>query len=223
MGVSCVLDTYPEEFLQQLEDAVSSGRHFSYAIPYVPGKTIKKELCLIAVVTYETIVGGKSAPLYACIANSGRKVTTTQRYLALTDFVRVEDVSYNQLMEYLPDRFASDLLRDFGIDFRTLPIRTGQHVWHAIKGLSGRRVELEELEARTRRIVLDTAAGRAETLAAEKDATGLCLDIAGFRRSDILKSWMPRAAGVGESFLRGLPQYRVYEDSVIARDQHSFP
>ena len=221
--VSCVLDVYPEDTLDYLEEAVSAGRHFSYAIPYVVGQTIKKQLCLIQVIGYEYIDRGIWGSLYACIADSGRKVTTAQRHLTLTNFVRVSDVSYRQLMENIPEKSAEHLLRDFGVDFRTLPPRTGQQVWRALKDLSGQRAELEELEAHTRQINLDPATERAETLAAEKDATGLCLEIAGFKRSDILRSWAPQAGRIGDSFLRGLPQYRTYEDSAIARDQHAFP
>lgn len=178
---------------------------------------------MIQVVGYEPVRRGMWGPLYACIANSGRKVTTAQRYLALTHFVRVEDVSYKQLRERIPERFAEHLTRDFGVDFRNLPKRTGQHVWRALKDLSGRRAELEEIEAHTRRIRVSGDSARSETLAAEKDATGLCLDIAGFERSDVLRGWVPRSGGIGDSFLRGLPQYRSYEDSAIARDQHAFP
>ena len=79
--VSCVLDVYPEDTLDYLEEAVSAGRHFSYAIPYVAGKTIKKQLCLIQVIGYEYIDRGIWGSLYVCIANSGRRVTTAQRYL----------------------------------------------------------------------------------------------------------------------------------------------
>lgn len=44
--VSCVLEISNDAMLEQLENAVSSGRNFSYAIPYISGKTIKTELCL---------------------------------------------------------------------------------------------------------------------------------------------------------------------------------
>ena len=222
-AVSCVLDVYPEDTLDYLEEAVSAGHHFSYAIPYVARQTINKQLCLIQVIGYEYIERRVWGSLYACIADSGRKVTTAQRHLTLTNFVRVSDVSYKQLMENIPESSAEHLLRDFGVDFRTLPAKTGQQVWRALKDLSGKRAELEELEAHTRRTNLNPAAERAETLAAEKDATGLSLEIAGFKRSNVLRSWAPQAARIGDSFLRGLPQYRTYEDSAIARDQHAFP
>ena len=221
--VSCVLDIYPEDTLEYLEEAVSARHRFSYAIPYVAGQTIRKQLCLIQVIGHEYIDRQVWGSLYACIADSGRKVTTAQRHLALTNFVRVSDVSYQQLMENIPESSAEHLLRDFGVDFRTLPARTGQQVWSALKDLSGKRAELEELEAHTRGINLNPTSDRAGTLAAEKDATGLSLEIAGFKRSDILRSWAPQAGRIGDSFLRGLPQYRTYEDSAIARDQYAFP
>ncbi len=80
-GVSCVLDVYPEDTLDYLEEAVSAGHHFSYAIPYVAGQTIKKQLCLIQVIGYEYIDRRVWGSLYACIADSGRKVAKEPRRL----------------------------------------------------------------------------------------------------------------------------------------------
>lgn len=220
--VSCVLEISGFSMRELLEKAVSSGRHFSYAIPYISGETIKYELCFI---NLHNQSGGMWAPhgFYACIANSGRKVTTAQRILRLSDFVRVEDISLDQLEQRIPKRFHRHITQATTSDFSTLGDKTGQQLWDAVKNLSDRKAELEALEARTRRISINPRAERAETAAAEKDATGLCLEIAGLERISILKSWAPPDGEIGRSFLRGLPQHRAYEDDIIAHDLHTVP
>lgn len=220
--VSCVLEITHNAMLEQLENAISSERHFSYAIPYISGKTVKNELCLI---NLRNRFGDIWDPdgFYACIANSGGKVMSAQRSLKLSDFVRVEDVTFDQIEEQVPKNFRRHIPGATGGDFHTLADKTGQQLWKAVKTLCGKKAELEALEARTRRVVIKHNVERAETAAAEKDATGLCLEIAGFPRGEILKKWMPSDGEIGQSFLRGLPQHIAYEDDIIAHDLYTIP
>ncbi len=221
-SVSCVLEISGYAMLVQLEKIVSSARHFSYAIPYVSGRTFKRALCLINLRSGSDQYWTPDV-IYACIADSGRKVTTAQRSLRLTNFVRIHDVSFEQVLGHIPKRFHHHIAQATAKDFSTLADKTGQQLWNAIKNLSDRKEELEALEARTRRFSVSTSSERAQTAAAEKDATGLCLDIAGFPRSDILRNWTPPGGEIGRSFLRGLPQHRAYEDDIIAHDLHTLP
>jgi hypothetical protein len=59
-----------------------------------------------------------------------------------------------------------------------------------------------------------------ELLGWEKDATGTLLRIADMKR-DVLRSWQPTVARV--SFLDGLPNRRVHEDTLITHDADRFP
>lgn len=62
---------------------------------------------------------------------------------------------------------------------------------------------------------------RAMDVAAEKDATSICLDIFGIDRSQIIQSWDAEEGLNGKSFLTGLTDYTIYEDDAISHDLHS--
>ena len=136
--VSCVLELSDYAMLEKFENTVSSGRHFSYAIPYISGQTIKKGLCLINLRNRSRYMWDADG-FYACIANSGRKVTTAQRSLRLDNFVRIDDVSFEQVEEHIPKRFHRHITQATSKDFSTLADKTGQQLWESVKSQSDRK------------------------------------------------------------------------------------
>lgn len=161
---------------------------------------------------------------HICILRKGQRVATGQIRIKGTDIVKLPDIPLNQLVDTLPKNFHSNGRKAFGIDYQKVGEKTGIELFKALLKLCPKQEsDILNLEKKLRGKPLNIESSRAEDIAAEKDALGICLDIFGINRSEILGSWTNTDGSIGNSFLSGLTQYVAYEDDIISQDMHNLP
>jgi hypothetical protein len=149
------------------------------------------------------------------LATRGRLVATATRQLRISDFERVEPIKLDAVQRELPARVRR------GFTAGLLTPRTGEETAAALVRLEpALQRPLERLAAIVEQRP-SIALGRVrDVLALEKDAVGLAMSIAGLDRRPLVRWEAPESP---RSFLEGLAEYRVSEDTAIAHDLLSLP
>lgn len=157
------------------------------------------------------------------ILKKQRRVATAQVRLKGIDAIELKQVGIAELIDALPTHLQRYGRKAFSDTYTKISKKLGEALLIALLDLvpeqKGEILDLYES------IVKASPRKRTEReldAAGERDALGLSLDIFGVNRAEILRRWSP-AKGLGESFLRGLKEYKSYEDDVISYDLHNLP
>jgi hypothetical protein len=205
---------YDRKHSERIKKCIDAGDTFTIPISDADFSPTGFETCLLSF--------DRTRLAYFCLLKRGRRVATAQRRLALEDIVSLGGLPFGKFSE---SRFA--IVRAFlskaerGRVFRAAP-----SVWDAVlKALKTLKPELakdiDRLE-RARRTAATSSDGEGfTTMALEKDACGLALEIFGASRSKLLaRQEAPREPA---PFLQGLQDVALREDPMIQHDAANFP
>ncbi len=191
-------------------------------VPSADPRTINKlGLALLRIET-DRFPGDPPCVTHVGVLRKGQRVATHQCRIKVTDIIRLSSpISWSAITAELPATRANLENAPFQ-EYTAVPPATGMALVQIIVRLCrDQKDALKGLFDRLNRPVVRSR--RAGDMALEKDATGLCLDIFGIDRSQILRRWNATEGMEGKSFLNGLSEHVVYEDDVIQHDLHNFP
>ena len=162
--------------------------------------------------------------LYICIIRKGQRVATGQVRIQVSDFVQLDGITTQEIIDKLPKRLQFRAKSAFDSDIKKLPTKTAEYVLDAVLELCPQHEEsINKLSSLLSKPKIFSRSPRNQDAAVEKDAVSLALDIFGVDRKNILKNWNYDAVNMGASFLNGIDEYVAYEDDIISNDLHTLP
>lgn len=163
---------------------------------------------------------------HICLLKKQQRVATGQVRLKGTDVVALQSISTKNIVALLPKKLQASGEKAFSVGYKAVPPKTGEAILKALLTI----VSDEKKQAILRLIEkiggqkIKHRSKRADDAAAEKDALGICLDIFGIDRPEILATWTEAgSSNPATSFLSGLKEYVAYEDDLISKDIHLVP
>lgn len=158
------------------------------------------------------------------IIKKGARVATNQVRIKATDFLKLPDIPLKVLFSHIPVKQRAACENGFSDDYKKVSPKAAEALFTALLRCC------PELETAINKIAVKVFpesiiknVSRSMDAAVEKDALGICLDIFGVDRTQILSSWQAPGRSLGTSFLTGLTDYTSYEDDVISHDLHNLP
>lgn len=192
------------------------GTHqFSEAISAPDWKPKGVEVCLLSF--------GDGHIDGAALARRGRMVVTNKYRVSFGPIFRFPPVGIQEITRAIGTTFQSHFIRStVGAGKRVSP-KTWAQLIRAIKHLRPEAAEaLDDLETRRVNEARAYLKEGFQTMAQEKDAVGLALDIFGEDRAQVLSHWDSSADGQPAPFLQGLEKTYLREDPMIINDMGVF-
>ena len=198
---------------EKLEERAGEDLEFTDAISSADWKPKEMEIGAIS-------FDGENIKFLSLIKR-GKKVASYKYRVEFSNFVQFPAVSFRDIERAIGPKFRQHFIFSTrGIGDRVPPATWAEFI-RALKELRPKSaVDIERLiRLRTlSRISLDKKGF--ETVALERDAVGLALDIFGQDRQRVLKAWLPTDRPA--PFLEGLRTAKVGEDIMVQHDAHVF-
>ncbi len=150
-------------------------------------------------------------------AQGGRQLTTVDRLVSVTEILELDEPVGLDLLEGELSARHERVLQRRGI----LPPRGGEAVVAALSKLRPEYAEDIDRLSRPATFVLPPGR-RGQTLALERDAVGVLLELGGMARRPLRLWSSPPPSAASSSFLAGLPETDQLEDTLIAYDAERF-
>ena len=161
---------------------------------------------------------------FAALARRGRAVASAKAQIVFTDFVPLPNLALGRLQAAIRVRLLPHTIRSASGYGRRVPPAIWTRLFTAIKELCPEQAsELDDLD-RLRQSAQQPYGGPAvSTVAWERDAVGVALDVFGAKRASILARWSPSASQGIPPFVKGLGATTVREDSILGYDAATLP
>ena len=191
------------------------GEQFSEAISAPDWKPKGVEVCLLSF--------GDGRVEGAALARRGRRVVTDKYRVSFGPVISFHPVGFQELVREIGPTFQAHFIRSTVGAGKRVPTKTWAELINAVKRLRPAAAEaLDDLEARRVNEALAYRHEGYQTMAHEKDAVGLALDIFGGDRARVLSRWRSPTGDQPAPFLRGLEQAHLREDTMIINDAGVF-
>lgn len=203
---------------------IAESNQFTTVTGNNPGEIAPVALALISLNDSYFSNGDAMIISHLGIIKKGARVATNQVRIKATDFIMLPDIPLKALLSYVPVRQRAGCEQGFSDDYKKVAPKAAEALYTALLKCC------PELETAINKIAnkvfpqsIVKNVSRSDDAAVEKDALGICLDIFGIDRTQVLNSWQAPGRSLGTSFLTGLTDYTSYEDDVISHDLHNLP
>lgn len=200
---------------------MENGEDFTYAPQVDPRKISPIGLSLICI---PSGFNSQSLEIYLCVLKKQGRITTGTVRVKGIDAIHLPDFELGEFLLKFEKRFLKPAREAFDSTFVNLSEKLSEIFYEL---LSQHYIyladEFDRMFKKTLGSLLPALNIRDEDAAIEKDALGVCIDIFGVDRSEIMRKWKAKEGRLGDSFLNGLEEYAAYEDDIISNDLHVVP
>lgn len=219
--ISSMITVESEHQRSVIQERMENGEDFTYAPQVDPRKISSIGLSLICIPS-----GFRSEPpeIYLCILKKQGRITTGTVRVKGIDAIHLPDFELEEFLSKFEKRFKKPAREAFESPFVNLSEKLSEIFYELLsQHYTDLTDEFDRMFKKTLGGLLPTLNLRDEDAAIEKDALGVCIDIFGVDRSEIMRKWNVKEGRLGDSFLNGLEEYAAYEDDIISNDLHRVP
>lgn len=222
-SIEATLAIFSMDLCATIEEAIERKGQFTTVTDNKPGDFISTALALFCISPYQ-YADTMFEISHIGIIRKGMRVSTGQVRIKATNLIPLKNLTLDGLKNALPEKFRSNCEKAFSIGYKAVGDKTGEQIFDALINLYPDQAEsIHKLWGKAHPKISSAPESRLETAAAEKDALGICLDIFGVDRAEILQNWEYSGDSVNNSFLNGLQEYSAYEDDILSKDLHAIP
>ncbi|MGV3631736.1 MAG: hypothetical protein ACO1O6_11055 [Bacteroidota bacterium] len=224
VGIQATLAIYNTSLCDRILDELERTDTFTTVTDNVAATILPVSLALLCLDTY--ITGDDMVITHIGIIQKNTRVSTGQVRLRVSHIFKFpREIKLQEFVDAASPRLKKSTKNVIGIGYTQIPEKTGLEMMKTLKKLfPSNGADLDKIISKLHEGPIQAASPRSKDAAVEKDAVGLCLDIFGVDRANILKSWDVRDKdNLGNSFLTGLSGYKAYEDDIINRDLRNLP